>query len=119
MKALKPSSKYISLTKWQISSKEKGRLNNQAILMSCLSLLSKLVLGLLIFCFASCQSSPKRIDTLKRLTLTDENYFKKIKEQSTHRDQTFPKNSFGYLLYDPASKKVLDSQNENLPFIPA
>jgi serine-type D-Ala-D-Ala carboxypeptidase/endopeptidase (penicillin-binding protein 4) len=72
-----------------------------------------------LFCFASCQSSPKRIETIKRLTFSDEDYLRSIKSRSSRQDSNFPVNTLGYLLYDPVTKKIVDSQNENLPFIPA
>src|SRR5690349_20434557 len=72
---------------------------------------------LLVFFLASCQTSPKKIVSIRHLTANDETYLKTLRSEPGPKAALSP--NIGYLLYDPIIKEILDSSNEHLPFIPA
>ncbi len=78
----------------------------------------RLIILSLICVLVSCQTGPKKLLQIHRLSLDDPEYLQRIKQPV--KLPPLPKGSeIAYLLYDPSTQKTVESKNENLPLIPA
>lgn len=72
-----------------------------------------------LFLITSCQTGPRRIETIQRLTLDDENYVSEIRNKHKQLKLDIPDKTLGYMLYDPNTQQILESKNEKAAFVPA
>jgi len=69
--------------------------------------------------FTSCQTGSKKIEAIQRLTLENESYVSGQKKKFKQLKFDAPDDAFGYMLYDPSTRQIVESKNEDKPFVPA